>query len=384
MMSMGTRRGFFTAASLHRPPLRVCSEESVRQFDFVRRRDGETRVWEAVRYLDAAPATGLELQAALQRMKAEHGVRYVLLGIPEDVGPRANEGRGGCDQGWFALLYRLLNLQANRFFPPRVGLLGEVDLSDVTASVAPSARPSLEALRLATAAVDAAVEPVMHAVFAAGLEPIVIGGGHNNAYPILRALHHASGEHGVVAGNLDAHADFRAPEGRHSGNPFRYAHDEGVLKGYHVVGLHEYKNNEESLAALDAAGYTYDSYQKLRVRREVDYRTAVAAARDALDARGLPLGVEVDVDAVSNVPASASTAAGLTVADAEEYVHLFSRARHARYLHVAEAAPQVHCVSLREGLEEGGQVLAALVMAYIMGRERALAVRDYRKAVTYA
>ena len=48
--------------------------------------------------------------------------------------------------------------------------------------------------------------------------------------------------HTVAAVNLDPHADFRATEGRHSGNGFSYAYMDGALGFYHVVGLHPGKN----------------------------------------------------------------------------------------------------------------------------------------------
>ena len=83
----------------------------------------------------------------------------------------------------------------------------------------------------------------------AGLEPVVIGGGHNNAFGLLRALstfHHA----GVAAVNLDPHCDFRPLEGRHSGNSFSYAASQGYLNRYHILGLHEQKNSETSLQQL--------------------------------------------------------------------------------------------------------------------------------------
>jgi formiminoglutamase len=42
----------------------------------------------------------------------------------------------------------------------------------------------------------------------------------------------------VNAINFDAHSD-RILEGRHSGNGFSYAYEEGFLKKYFIFGLHE-------------------------------------------------------------------------------------------------------------------------------------------------
>jgi formiminoglutamase len=43
----------------------------------------------------------------------------------------------------------------------------------------------------------------------------------------------------VNAINFDAHSDFRILEGRHSGNGFSYAYEEGFLKNILFFGLHE-------------------------------------------------------------------------------------------------------------------------------------------------
>ena len=50
-------------------------------------------------------------------------------------------------------------------------------------------------LRTLVAQLDERVEEVSRAVFEAGMELIVVGGGHNNCLPILRAAHAAGGAH---------------------------------------------------------------------------------------------------------------------------------------------------------------------------------------------
>jgi formiminoglutamase len=67
--------------------------------------------------------------------------------------------------------------------------------------------------------------------------PVVIGGGHNNAYPLLKGA--AKGLQQaqqtplpqINCINLDAHTPVTGPEeGRHSGNAFRYAESDGFLQ----------------------------------------------------------------------------------------------------------------------------------------------------------
>ncbi len=111
--------------------------------------------------------------------------------------------------------------------------VGEVRLGDLMEQ---SKDANLDELRRLCAEVDAIVEAALRPVFEAGLEPILVGGGNNNSLPLIRALHASNLANkkesgGISVLNCDPHADFRRVEdGRHSGNPFSFAHKEGILK----------------------------------------------------------------------------------------------------------------------------------------------------------
>ena len=102
----------------------------------------------------------------------------------EDIGPRANLGNGGAQQAWLAFLKRFLNQTHNQFLNhERVLLLGEVALDDLNQQAANLDNKNdadLAKLRELCGDIDTRVEQVLAMIFAAGLEPIVIGGGHNN------------------------------------------------------------------------------------------------------------------------------------------------------------------------------------------------------------
>ena len=73
-------------------------------------------------------------------------------------------------------------------------------------------------LRRLTSSLDERVKAVASVIFRAGLEIAFIGGGHNNALPLLAATAETFGQP-AVASNLDPHSDARpVEEGRHSGN----------------------------------------------------------------------------------------------------------------------------------------------------------------------
>lgn len=330
-------------------------------------RAGETRLGEML----LLPQLQLSLADNLADAKNQ-GCRFVLLGIPEDIGPRANLGQAGAELGWQAFISKFLPMQHNEFIPSgQILLLGQIDCADLqlqSSSLNTNHTADVVQLRQLCAELDARVTTIAHAIFDAGLLPIVIGGGHNNAYPLLQALAQSS-NHAVNCANLDPHADFRATEGRHSGNGFSYAHQQQYLDRYYVLGLHELKNNATTLQQLQQAGAEFSSYQRIFVRQEIRYQDALDQCIDFLTQTPADIGIEVDTDSISLMPVSAFTNCGLTINHAEQYVYQLAKLPRSRYLHLAEAAPIQHPAGLTAGLNEAGQILSALVYAFIMGKQ---------------
>ncbi|KAF0690108.1 Aste57867_18502 [Aphanomyces stellatus] len=331
-------------------------------------RAGETRLGQALRFVHPE----LPLPQALKDAKSQ-GVKYVILGVPEDVGPRANFGNGGAELGFQAFLGRFLNVQANAFVKAEeILLLGEVNLADVqkkAASLSASDKDQLDEMRACVATIDERVTSVLKLVFDASLIPIVIGGGHNNSLPILQALSQSAGASADCI-NLDPHCDFRLLEGRHSGNGFSYAHAAKFLSKYFVLGLHELKNAQSALDQMAAAGASFASYQEIFIRRESTFTHAVDKAIAYVGATAAaPLGLEVDTDSISGMPVSAMTNCGISVADAEHFVHKVARLPRVRYLHLAEAAPAQHPAGVKAGMSEAGQILTALVLAFVQSHD---------------
>ncbi|WP_341255312.1 formimidoylglutamase [uncultured Pseudoalteromonas sp.] len=343
--------------------LNVYDESAVKSF--CTSRANETKVWQSMSLLD----TDVNIQQALSDA-AQFGMRYVLLGICEDIGPKANLGAGGAEQAWPAFLQRFLNQPYNQFIATqKVLLLGEVHTADLMAQSAllDNQNPAhLTQLRELCEQLDQRVEAILSLIFKAGLEPIVIGGGHNNCLGIIKALAKYKNT-AINAINFDPHADFRECEGRHSGNGFSYAYSAQCLKSYHVIGLHELKNNQAIIDALAAANFTFNSYQSIAVKREINLTQAVSNALKSFDAA--PLGVEVDLDSIAFMPVSAYTCSGFSVSDAEHFVHLAASNRHSHYLHLCEAAPIQHPSGIKAGKVHCGQVISALVNSYLQAKE---------------
>ena len=195
----------------------------------VQKRQGETRFFEAVSF--ATLKTSIEEQ--LKKSSAE----FVLFGIAEDIGVRANEGKTGAKNTWNSVLKTVLNIQSNRFSKPnQLLILGHFDFDKL--ELKSSDKKDLKKLRKKVNVIDADVTNLVHLIKKSGKTPIAVGGGHNNAYGLIKGCALAS-KSKINAINFDAHTDFRALEGRHSGNGFSYAMDEGFLECYFIFGVHE-------------------------------------------------------------------------------------------------------------------------------------------------
>ncbi len=321
-------------------------------------RPNETKIGQQVYLASAELSLG---QNALDAKSS--GAQFAIIAIAEDVGPRANLGRGGADDAFVTSMKQLLNLQSNRFLNGNeCAILGQISLDTPLPATA-----TIEQLRQATAQLDSIVIAAISQIMQAGLEPIVIGGGHNNAYGLLMATKATTGLP-VAAVNLDPHSDFRPREGRHSGNGFSYAAANGALDHYHILGLHELKNSEVTLEQLSLFGATWHSFQQIWVRCELPLDTVLKQIAISLNQTQLPVALELDVDVITNMPSSAATFAGIPLLDACHYVHYIAKHCPCHYAHFAETAPACHHAGVEAGYRDAGQALSELIYAYIQGR----------------
>ena len=56
-----------------------------------------------------------ESSGEMEKIIAETTAKYIVVGIPEDIGVKANMGAGGADTAWPSFLEAFLNIQSNDF-----------------------------------------------------------------------------------------------------------------------------------------------------------------------------------------------------------------------------------------------------------------------------
>lgn len=299
---------------------------------FISKREGETKLGQQLTDLPQA--------------------KYVIIGVEESVGPRANKGRGGAEKGFKAFLSSFLNMQSNEsLIGNHIHVLGSVS-THTEAGFDGNLNQMVEEL-------DNFLVKILHEHINQNQIPIVIGGGHNNAYPLMKFSYERYQQQIQVV-NFDAHADYRRLEGRHSGNPFSYAFKDGYLKKYFVLGLHQRFNSQQIIDDLRRDGHYFTFYESY-IFGEHNYLDDFQTLRDNLTRTKDCTGVELDMDTIERMPSSAFSPSGISVDIARLYINQVAKKKNIAYLHLPEGAPT-------NELEERivGKTLAYLVSDFIV------------------
>ncbi|WP_396193157.1 formimidoylglutamase [Flavobacterium sp.] len=270
--------------------------------------------------------------------------QFVLFGIPEDIGVRANFGRPGADSAWESAIKSIANIQHNRFSKGyNIVVLGQLDVSEEMEAIQHLDFHNIDDRKKMSELVvkiDKEVVHIISQIVKAGKIPIVIGGGHNNAYGNIKGTALAKGKP-INAINFDAHSDFRILEGRHSGNGFSYAYEEGFLKKYFIFGLHESYTSKSVLDRLKTLKdrVLYNTYDAVKIKKTKDFNLEMHLALEFI--KNDSYGIEIDLDSIPNIPCSAMTLSGYSVEDLRQFIYFFGRHENASYIHICEGAPSL-------------------------------------------
>lgn len=306
------------------------------------RREGELKIGQKVKFI-----------SRLDDLH-ESSARFVLIGIPEDVGVRANLGIAGAASAWLPALKAILNVQSTPFFTgEELLVLGHFEFSEPAAG-------ELSQLQQKVAEIDDVIFPVIQQVVTAGKIPVVIGGGHNNAYPIIKGSS-ISLNSPIAVVNIDAHADLRPCTGRHSGNGFSYAIKDGFLNRYGVFGLHQNYNNNSILETIAANGQIYPVFFDDLLKSD---QSMFLVWSTLLEKMGPVTGLELDLDCIENVLSSAMTPSGFTLNEIRRLI--LNTPKKFSYLHICEGA-----TALADGKRDLGtaKTIAYLISDFIKSQK---------------
>jgi formiminoglutamase len=309
-------------------------------------RSGEERIGQIISTCNIEACSREELMALPQK--------FLILGVSEDIGVRANFGRPGAEEAFDCFLSQFVNLQANAYTKTSLPLLGgkliwRSKVDDVIE------------LRKIVNLIDQELEPLLRKVFDAGKIPIVVGGGHNNCFPLLKALSN-SRKTRVAAVNIDAHSDLRSLEGRHSGNGFSYALEKGFMSHYQVLGLQNAYTSEDIFQRMNLEEhFEYVLFEDLLVDSKYPIWTYASRFLKRMHNLDIPVGIELDVDSIANFPSSASSPIGFELNTILKTLDYLGNNHHTAYLHICEAAPSLGW----DGKRIVGKALSAMILHFL-------------------
>lgn len=288
-------------------------------------------------------------------------VTHVIIGLPEDVGVFANHGNTGTSRAWDAFVNILINIQSNEFTKAKkVLILGYLDFSEellLVSNLNPSKKKDIQKAREIVKKIDVHISNTIYQIVLAGKKPIIIGGGHNNAYGNIKGTSLALNQPINVV-NFDAHSDFRPEEGRHSGNGFSYAISEGFLENYFIFGLHENYTPEKLFKSLKKhKSIQFNTFEAIEIRKELKFKSEMKKALNHVSNK--PFGIEIDCDAIQDMPSSAMTPSGFSVNKTRRFINYFAQHENASYLHICEAVPN------KKTANQVGKLITYLVTDFI-------------------
>lgn len=263
--------------------------------------------------------------------------QYIIFGIPEDVGIQGNFGKPGAAYTWDSFLDAFLNIQANQYNNPNNCLiLGQVDCSsfmEQAAEITQDKDKSEQDLGYTVNQLDQIIAPIVKEIVFMGKTPIIIGGGHNNAYGNIKGTSEALRQT-INALNIDAHTDLRQTDYRHSGNGFSFAKKDGFLNKYAMFGIHknytpqyifdQCTKDDSMLIDLFEDLISHPLAQKLK--RFENQRLFLNNS----------YALEIDCDAIKDFPSSAMTPSGFSIRSIRNFIRE-TKNDEIHYLHLCEA-----------------------------------------------
>jgi formiminoglutamase len=263
-----------------------------------------------------------------KRSRKRSDIQFSILGYPDESGVKNVGGRLGAKEGPEKFKTYFQKLRGNWPLQER---LQSFLTPEVTSDLETNYRNAIES---GTAALKAL-----------GPKGILIGvgGGHDNAYPWIKAVQNAAPKKmrlGCI--NLDAHFDLREYQTlMTSGSPFRRLIDEGILKGANLVefGIQSHCNGPELWDYARKNKVKIVNFETLRNGKVV---TRFKRELKLLSSRCDVVLISLDLDALSFAfcpGVSAPQAEGFTASEVFQMLEIAGADKKVTSLGIFELAP---------------------------------------------
>jgi formiminoglutamase len=277
-------------------------------------------------------------------------VKIGIIGVPTDEGVKRNGGRVGAKAGPDAI--------RTEFYKRTPFVIGK----EKSPSMVPAFDFGNIKIGKTLEETHDRLSEVVHSLSSANIIPIVLGGGHDIAYPNFAGFSKGKQTVGVI--NIDTHLDYRKPiPKRNSGTSFRQILDQHQsplnAMNFVEIGIQSFANSADHYSELIQRGATVFSLRDVRTEGitktlELAYELATSSTDS--------LYISFDLDAMHSADApgvNASLPTGLT---AEEFLMaaLFAgKRRKVKLIDIVELNPKYD-------VDGRTAKLAALSMMYFL------------------
>ncbi len=258
-------------------------------------------------------------------------VKIGIIGVPTDEGVKRNGGRIGAKDGPDAIrteFYKRTSFVVGKEKSPAI--IPIFDFGNI--KIGKTLEETHDRL-----------SEVVHSLISVNIIPIVLGGGHDIAYPNFAGFSKGKRTVGVI--NIDTHLDYRKPiPKRNSGTSFRQMLDQhqSSLNAMNLVeiGIQSFANSADHYSELIERGATVFSLRDVRAEGiaktlELAYELATSSTDS--------LYISFDLDAVHSADAPGVSAPLPTGLTAEEFltVALFAgKRRKTKLIDIVELNPK--------------------------------------------
>jgi len=260
----------------------------------------------------------------LRKIKEFEDVDVVIIGVPQDEGVKRNKGRPGTKEAPNEVrkyFYRLTPFNFN--FQKQLTELKIFDLGNLKVD------GTLEQIH-------ERLEQVVYEFVRKGILPIVIGGGHDIAFPDYLGFAKNFDERIVI--NIDTHLDLRDATQRNSGTSFRQILEcDFKPKKLIELGIQNYANSIQHFNYAVENGvviFTLDEIRKAGIYSFLEMLRG--------EVKGFPVHISFDVDSVRNSDApgvSATYPDGLSADEVFKIALYFGLNFNVKVLDIAELNP---------------------------------------------
>ena len=261
-----------------------------------------------------------------------------MIGFPDDLGIQNVGGRMGARQGPGSFLESFLKIKGKNDVHGRLSTTEMVEMTSQLAENYDRSIGSVEKMRRETP----------------GTTLVVVGGGHDYAYPWIRGVVQSNAKKKKVGClNIDAHFDLREYQPlMTSGSPFRRVLDEKWMQGSHLVefGIQKHCN----VPGL----WDYAKRAKIRVYPFETLRNGAAVSKFKAALRALTktcdevlLSVDLDALAFAHCPGvSAPQGEGFTGSELYQMLEIAGADKKVTSLGIFELSPPLDVQNLTSRL----------------------------------